>query len=251
MTLTPDCPICLEPGADLCLPCGGWHWIHRSCWSKCLDASSCPLCRQSLVSTIWTPKSMVLHYTDDLVDIISDEPCITDLMIRTWITKIVTTVCLSPNDTIQFKSEFASELRTAIHQIIKLNSNLEKNILIMSIIAQVLIWTHESPSHVAFYYFIPIYYRIFRAEPLTKKQHARVLEFYDKYHESDVSAPPLLEDSDPKTTFKRVLQQLTSYVLQYPSKARLCRKCITLLPVTAFDKNKRHCRSCQSLKIAS
>jgi len=49
-SIQPECPICLEKDADMCLPCGGYHWVHRSCWKEVKDQEICPMCRQSVIA---------------------------------------------------------------------------------------------------------------------------------------------------------------------------------------------------------
>jgi|ERR1700722_696320 len=49
MSTQPQCLICFEEDADMCLPCGGYHWLHRTCWNRVLDKTICPVCRRSVV----------------------------------------------------------------------------------------------------------------------------------------------------------------------------------------------------------
>jgi hypothetical protein len=48
MSIKPECPICLEPDSDLCLPCGEYHWFHRACWRQVSNKRTCPVCRGNL-----------------------------------------------------------------------------------------------------------------------------------------------------------------------------------------------------------
>jgi hypothetical protein len=48
----PICPICLEAEANLCLPCGNYHWVHRNCWTRVINKTICPECRGSVIPTL-------------------------------------------------------------------------------------------------------------------------------------------------------------------------------------------------------
>jgi hypothetical protein len=62
--VAPECPICLQPEADMCLPCGGYHWLHRACWADVVDQKICPVCRQAVVpETIRLPAPVTHNYS--------------------------------------------------------------------------------------------------------------------------------------------------------------------------------------------
>jgi hypothetical protein len=52
MSVQPGCPICLEVNADMCLPCGNYHWIHRTCWNSVVNKTICPVCRQNVIPAL-------------------------------------------------------------------------------------------------------------------------------------------------------------------------------------------------------
>lgn len=52
MSRQPECPICLESDADMCLPC--YHWVHRTCWKRVVNKTICPTCRQSVIPSLPT-----------------------------------------------------------------------------------------------------------------------------------------------------------------------------------------------------
>jgi hypothetical protein len=53
--IQPECPICFESNATLCLPCSNYHWVHRTCWAKVVNKTICPICNQSVATKLLIP----------------------------------------------------------------------------------------------------------------------------------------------------------------------------------------------------